>query len=299
MARSRRGERGEDGESENPASEGTGPLGNAVHEISFRVRFPESVRPGNPRQTGLRRAFRPLHASPEPTPIVRRPLRPIAAALAVLALGVDPAAGQEIDSPYRFVETRREISIFAGWFSGAEGRFGFGPKSGPTVAGRFGVGITDLFGLDAHVAFASLERDVVDPTGADGPRPVATASVDQYQAEIRARLQLTGRRTWNGIQPMLYFGIGLRGDFAGTQIGDLAVAEEFRYDPGTQFAANAGAIVRVILGDRWSLRAEAGALLYQLGTPGGYSDPELELGPVGENEWVQAPNFGLSLGYRF
>jgi len=230
---------------------------------------------------------------------VRRIFRSIASVALLAALAPGIAIAQEIDSPYRFVETRREASLYAGYIGPAEGQFGFGPQGGPIFGARFGVDISNFFGLDAHVAFASLERDVIDPTGDDGPRAISTAAVDQYQAELRLRLQLTGRRSWHGLQPMLYGGIGIRGDLAGTQLGDLAVAEQYRYETGTQFSANGGALVRVILGDRWSARVEAGALLYQLSTPGGYSEPELDLGPVGQDEWVTAPTFGFSLGYRF
>jgi len=240
-------------------------------------------------------------ASPPRTlPTVRRTFRFIALTALALALGAGSAAAQDIDSPYRFVEKRKEASIYAGYTGPAEGRFGFGPQGGPTLGARFGVDISNFLGLDAHLAYASLERNVVDPTGAEGPRAISTAAVDQYQLELRARIQLTGRRSWYGLQPQLYGGIGLRGDLAGTQAGDFAVAEEFRFEPSSsQFSANGGVLVRVILGDRLTARIEAGALLYRLGTPGGYTDPELDFGSVGRNQWANASNFGISLGYRF
>lgn len=223
------------------------------------------------------------------------------ALVVLLAAGAaGSASAQDIDSPYRFVETRREASIYVGYTAPAEGQFGFGPQGGPTLGGRFGFDISNFFGLDAHIAYATLERNVIDPTGAEGPRPISTATVDQYQIELRARVQLTGRRSWYGIQPMLYGGIGLRGDLSDTQAGDLAIAEQYRFEAGgTQFAANGGGMVRFILGDHWAVRAEAGLLLYRIGTPPGYSEPELNLGSVGQDEWVNAPTFGISLGYRF
>jgi len=153
--------------------------------------------------------------------------------------------------------------------------------------------------LEADLGWSSLERDVIDPTGEDGPSPVSEADVGQYHALIRMQGSIVGRRTWNGLQPVVWAGLGLRGDFRGTQTGDLAIAEQYRYDTGTKFAATFGGMIRFIVADRWSARLEAGALLYRLDTPGGYSEEGLGFEAVGENEWVNAPSFGLSLGYRF
>ncbi|HKK93707.1 MAG TPA: outer membrane beta-barrel protein [Longimicrobiales bacterium] len=210
-----------------------------------------------------------------------------------------PASAQEISSPYRFVETRREIALYSGWMSAAEGRFGYGPQAGPTFGMRLGVSLAGPLELEADLGWSSLERDVIDPTGEDGPSPVSEADVGQYHALIRMQGSIVGRRTWNGLQPVVWAGLGLRGDFRGTQTGDLAIAEQYRYDTGTKFAATFGGMIRFIVADRWSARLEAGALLYRLDTPGGYSEEGLGFEAVGENEWVNAPSFGLSLGYRF
>lgn len=242
----------------------------------------------------------PTAAAPRTLSTVRRTFRSLALVALLAAISGSSAAAQDIDSPYRFVETRLEAAMYVGYTGPAEGRFGYGPQGGPTIGGRFGADISNFFGMEAFLAYSSLERDIIDPTGDDGPRAISTATVEQYQLDLRARIQLTGRRSWNGIQPMLYGGIGLRGSLSSSQPGDFAIAEQYRFDTGgAQFAANGGALVRAILGDHWTVRAEAGVLLYRIGTPPGYSEPELDLGNVGQDEWVNAPTFGISLGYRF
>lgn len=229
-----------------------------------------------------------------------RRFQPSLALLVVLSVALArPATAQEISSPYRFVETRREVAVFTGWMSEAPGRFGYGPQAGPTLGFRFGVSVAGPLELEADLGWASLTRDVIDPTGSGGPAAIGEADVGQYHALLRLQMAVTGRRTWNGLQPVLWTGIGLRGDFQGTQTEDLAIAEQYRYDTGTKFAATFGGMVRFILGERWSGRLEAGAMLYRLDTPAGYSEEELGFEAVGENEWVTAPSFGLSLGFRF
>jgi hypothetical protein len=230
---------------------------------------------------------------------VRR-FHPALTLLAVLtASAVRPASAQEISSPYRFIETGRELSAFSGWMSDATGRFGFGPRGGPTFGLRFGVGVAGPIELEADLGWSSLTRDVIDPTGSGGPAVIAEADVGQYHALVRLQTAITGRRTWNGMQPLFWTGIGLRGDFSGTQSADLAIAEQYRYDTGTKFAATFGGLIRFVIGERWAGRLEAGALLYRLDTPAGYSEEDLGFEAVGQDEWVTAPTFGVSFGYRF
>lgn len=239
---------------------------------------------------------------PFPTPTllnVRRSLLLVLLSTLIAGGAVRPASAQEITSPYRFVETGREVALHAGWMAPAEGRFGFGPQAGPTMGLRFGISVAGPIELEADLGWSSLTRDVVDPTGPDGPSPISEADVSQYHALVKMQGSIVGRRTWNGLQPVLWAGLGLRGDFEGTQTGDLAIAEQYRYETGTQFAATFGGMLRFIVADRWSARLEAGALLYRLDTPAGYSEEALGFEAVGESEWVNAPSFGLSLGYRF
>lgn len=231
--------------------------------------------------------------------IVRRILLHLVLALVPAAALAGPSSAQEIDSPYRFIETRKEMALFGGWMAPAEGRFGYGPQSGPTFGFRFGVSVAGPLELEADLGWSALTRDVIDPTPEAGPSVVGEADVRQYHALLRLQAPITGRRTWNGLQPVLWTGLGLRGDAAGTQIGDLAISEQYRVQTGTQFAATFGGMVRLVVSERWAIRLEGGALLYRLDTPGGYSEEALGFEAVGQNEWVTAPSFGLSLGYRF
>ena len=222
------------------------------------------------------------------------------ALVAVLSAAIArPASAQDISSPYRFVETTRELAVFAGYMTDAPGRFDFGPRSGPSLGLRFGLGVAGPIEIEADLGYSALTRDVVDPTGAGGPAAIGEADVGQYHILARLQTAITGRRTWNGMQPLFWMGLGLRGDTEGTQTADLAIAEQYRYDTGTKFAATFGGVIRFVFGERWAGRLEAGALLYRLDTPAGYSEEELGFVAVGQDEWVTAPTFGLTFGYRF
>ena len=84
-----------------------------------------------------------------------------------------------------------------------------------------------------------------------------------------------------------------------SQQEDQLLTEADRFDFGTKFTGSFGAGTRVILGRRLTLRLDASILLYQLGTPGGFDDPDRDLGTVPESEWVSARGLTLGLAYRF
>lgn len=219
----------------------------------------------------------------------------------LLGLGALPESleAQTIPSPYRFIEKGKEVSIHGGFVGGSVGRFGFGPAGGPGFGARFSLDLGNLLALEGVGSYGILTRDVVDPTGEDGLATVAEADIQQLSVEARLRVNLTGRRTWNHVQPYVAFGLGLTTDFAGVQQGDLAVQEQYRFDPGSKFAVSGSGGLRVILGERLVGRVEGSLLLYQIDTPAGYSEVELGLTGVGQSEWINQPSLSIGLGFLF
>ncbi|MDT8341584.1 MAG: hypothetical protein RQ751_08735, partial [Longimicrobiales bacterium] len=117
--------------------------------------------------------------------------------------------------------------------------------------------------------------------------------------DARLRFALTGRRTWHGIQPFIFAGVGLGRDFQGDQQEDARLLEGDRFDFGTRFLGSTGAGARYTLSSRFVVRLDGALQLYQLKTPNGFEDPARELGTVPDNEWVAGSSLTLGLAYLF
>jgi hypothetical protein len=219
--------------------------------------------------------------------------------MAAAALVVAPLQAQTIPSPYRFIEERQEGGAFVGYFDADPGRFGFGPKSALQTGIRYGLELAGPLGLEGVASVVPTERDVVNPGRDEGDRVVDIAESTLLFVEARLRFALTGRRTWRRLQPFAVAGIGLGMDVQGSQREDQLLLDADRFDFGTKFVGSFGGGTRVILGRKFTLRLDASLLLYQLGTPSGFSEPERNLGNVPENEWVAARGFTVGLAYRF
>ena len=66
-----------------------------------------------------------------------------------------PAHAQTIPSPYRFVDTRQEVGLFAGSSSVSKGRFGFGPGGGLGAGARWGIDLSGPLGFEACLLYTS------------------------------------------------------------------------------------------------------------------------------------------------
>lgn len=226
------------------------------------------------------------------------PRSSLCALAALTAWASSPAGAQSIPSPYRFIEEGQEGGVFIAHMSTDAGRFGFGPKSGLAAGVRYGLELAGPIGLEGVATLAPLKRDVVAP-GSVGGAALEEAETALVFIEARLRFALTGRRTWHGMQPYVFAGAGAGLDARGSQNEDQLLTDVDRFDFGTKFVGSAGGGARITLPGRFVLRLDAGLLLYQLGTPGGFQDPVWDLGDVPDNEWVAAKTFSLGLAYRF
>jgi len=225
--------------------------------------------------------------------------------VALTALLVLPPGGfaraQDISSPYRFIDRGQAAEVFVGYLDADPGRFGFGPEAGPTAGVRWGVDVSSLISLEVSGFLLSTTRKLVNPRRTEGTRVIGEADVLLTVLDAVGRFNLTGQRTWNGIQPFLLAGLGLSFDVGGDtppiEVEELTPAE--RFDFGIEFRGVFGAGVRVTPWERFAVRAAAEVNLYQLDTPEGWLDPSLEIESVAENEWVSGSHFTLGFSYLF
>lgn len=221
-------------------------------------------------------------------------------AAALFALDPAPGAGQNISSPFSYIETRQEAGPFVGYTSASRGRFGFGPAGGLLVGGRWGIELSGPLGFEAVGGVISGTRDVINPARLEGDQKIGEADVLLGSIDARLRFTLTGgERAWHGLQPYIVAGGGLVFDMSGTQAIDQELEQESRFDFGTSFLGTFGGGSRFYVTDRLALRGDAVFSLWRIDTPPDFSDPEFGLEGVEESEWTSALHFTISAVLRF
>jgi hypothetical protein len=225
------------------------------------------------------------------------------ALIALLGLSFLPVfAGvqaQSITSPYRFLETKQEGGAFVGHMSVGTGRFGYGPKPGVVVGGRYGLDISGPFGLEGVVTYLPTTRDIIDPGREEGDRYVGEMGSDIIMIDGRLRFSLTGDRTWHGVSPFVLAGGGFAFDVSPDNTDRELLLLDDVFDFGTSFVGILGGGFRWFPGDRFLLRGDVALAMWQLESPIGYSDPARAFRGVDESEWASGPSFSLGLAYRF
>lgn len=215
-------------------------------------------------------------------------------------LQATPGRAQRIPSPYRYIEKGQEVGAVAGYLAADEGRFGFGPKGAMFYGASYAVAVGGPVSLEGMLTFMPSERDVVNPRRVEGDRVLDDpAEVSLVNISARLRFALTGRRTWNRLQPFVAVGAGVMFDAEGSQAEDQRLEADEQFDFGTSFAGSLGGGFRLLLTDGLALRADAGLTLYQLDVPDGWRDPALGLADSPESEWVSAGTLTLGATLLF
>jgi hypothetical protein len=209
-----------------------------------------------------------------------------------------PLSGQSIPSPYRFIETRKEVGALGGWISPGTGRFGYGPGPGPVTGVRGGLDFGGPLSIELVVAGIPTTRDIVNPARPTD-RVIGEADATLITLDGRLKLSLTGQRTWHGLSPFVTAGAGLAWDMAQSSLIEQELPEEDRFEFGTAFIALLGGGVRWFVNETVVVRGEGLLNLWRLEAPAGFRDPERGFGDVGESEYVNAASFTLGVGYRF
>ena len=233
-----------------------------------------------------------------------------ACAAAALTFTAASADGQQITSPYDFVETAQGIRGFASWVFTDRGAMEMGPHSGAAFGLGYNIRISGPFELDAQASFFPTTRTVFDDTPQDstaltddptlGLVELGTADLSLLLVDATLRFDLTGPRTWNAFQPFALIGVG--GAFVVTSDNS---AEEDLPDPAVEdlrvrfrngFTGHVGAGVEWHASQRFTLRAEARDLLWKVHVP----ETFLQRGRlIDTEEWVQTAHLTLGLVWRF
>jgi len=231
--------------------------------------------------------------------MVRISIFSLALACLLTGLRAPQVEGQSIPSHFQFFETKHEAGILVGITGQSTGRFGYGPKPGPSFGARYGFHLGGAFGLEGVFEYKPTTRDMVDPTREEGDMVVGEADAEMMSFDGRLSFSLTGDRTWRRLNPFLFIGGGIAWDAAGESEGDALLLPADRFEFGVRFVALLGGGVRWLLSERVLIRTDIALTMNQLKAPEGFLDPARALKGVGEKEWVSGPAFSVGVAYRF
>lgn len=212
---------------------------------------------------------------------------------AVLA---QPASAQRIDSPYRFLDHSQFLGGFGGYTWLSDGRIGLGPEPAPLLGVGWSIRVSGPFAVALDIGYMPTTRVVRDTAfvAADSTfQQTGESDVRLVTAMANLRFNLTGARTWHGVQPFALLGAGAAVDFGGGSAADLALQPNMRFDMGTSFAGQLGAGIDWFPSSRVSIRLDARNMLWKLDVPEAFrlTDAGRELPG---SEWEQ--NFALAAG---
>jgi hypothetical protein len=191
--------------------------------------------------------------------------------LVLLLIGVASTAGaQQVSvgyppkaSPYKDLEFHQELTAFGGYFNAAPDPAGVAPRAGPMGGIRYEVTVGGPAQLVARFAEARGDRNVVDPTKPAASRSLGSQKWPVYLADFGMSLNLTGQRSFHGIVPVTYAGVGIA-----TDAGKKVAADPYRL--GTTFAISYSAGLRFVPGGHFQIRADVGTYMYQIKYPAAY-----------------------------
>lgn len=208
-------------------------------------------------------------------------------------------AGQTVPSVYHFIETKQEAGAFIGTLNMGSGRFGFGPKGGLLIGGRYAIEISGPFSMEGVVGYSPGTRDLIDPSRAEGDRVVGEVDALITTLDLRLKFSLTGDRTWHGLSPFIVTGGGIAFDLAGEDAAEEILLQDDRFEFGTSFMGVLGTGIRYFPSERFMIRSDMGLTLWQIETPRGYESPERDFVGVDNSEWTSGVYLTLGAAWRF
>ncbi len=217
-------------------------------------------------------------------------------------LGVIPAAGQEISSPYEFIDTRHEGGVFVGAAADSRGSLDLGPGGGLYLGARYGLELGGPFALEGTAFLIPTDRNVYDPSNPDeGLELLGSTTSTVVGVDGRLRFTLTGARTWNRLAPFLVAGGGMAFDLSRDSALEEDLFGEERFSFGPSFLGVLGGGTRWLPADRLTIRADAVLHIWRLGTPDAFFQFEGEngLGSISEQEWTGVGVITLGGAFRF
>jgi hypothetical protein len=212
------------------------------------------------------------------------------------------AAAQTVDvgypppkSPFRDLEYHQEFTVFGGYFAAAQDPASAAPKAAPMEGIRYEATVGGPAQIYARLARVSSDRNVIDPTAAAKNRVIRSEAWPVYLFDAGMSLNLTGQRTFHGVVPVIYTGVGLVSDLDKKELIDP-------FNLGTNFAFSFGGGLRVVPGGRFQIRADAGTYMYQIKYPTGYfvaATGSTSVVPASQakNFWKRNGSYTLGVSY--
>ena len=223
--------------------------------------------------------------------------------LFLIAIARSTAAGQNIPSPYTFIEYSQEWAVFRGKSDLNPGQLGLGPQDANTYGGRYAVAFGGALNLDVDGTLVYSTRDVLDVSRPVDDRSLGRTDLNILLFDLKLRINLTGQRAWHGLQPFIMFGGGVAFP-APTEDRTLELdsdmPEDEWYEFGTRFAGSFGGGVNFHVSNRISLRLDGVMNLWKITTPVGWQTVAAD--PLGENpagEWVSIKTIRVGAAWRF
>jgi hypothetical protein len=216
--------------------------------------------------------------------------------LAVVALFATalPAVGQRITSPYRFLDAGQEIGAVATHVWAGDPAVGLGAKSGPAFGGRYGIRLGGPFMIEAEAVYFPTEHAVLDSVVVDSAfQQIGTADQTLLFATAALRFNITGPRTWHGLQPFVVLGAGAVMETSHDEEAVNQAPVEARFDFGTSFAGTLGGGVAWLPSRHFAIRLDGRNVLWKVTTPAALRRGDIGL-TMPDDEWVQ--NFTASAG---
>ena len=206
-------------------------------------------------------------------------------------------------SPYRDIRKGHTFTIAGGYFGGDGGDFGIGPHNGPLIGGRYDIRTAGALQIGLGIAYADLERFIVNPFVTLANRQSGPVSQSVIFTDLNAQFNISGGKSWHRIAPFLGLGGGLA--FASSTPADTS-----GFDFGNEFYLTPSIGFRYFLGDRLHLRAEARAIFWKLDypttfqqepveEPGTVDDPNAVIRGGNLNDWTSSSWLQAGLGYSF
>src|SRR2546428_12419257 len=144
--------------------------------------------------------------------------------------GVSAQVGHEpAHSPYHDVRGGGVLVFTFGYLGGSRGGVGVGPSDGKTGGIRYEVPFGAV-GASLGLAYARMDRFVVDPFKDTTSRKTGPFTDDVVLLDAGLQLILTGRKTWRGFAPYV-------GGVLGVAIGGTSPRDTSGYKFGTKFTA--------------------------------------------------------------
>jgi hypothetical protein len=230
----------------------------------------------------------------------------VVAVLAVLVAA--PAAAQTLRSPYDFVQESQAAQAVAGYIVTNQGVLGLGPESGPAFGLGYGIRISGPFTFDARISLFPTSRTVYNVTPVDtatlrvdpraGMVPIGTADLSLLLTDASLRFDITGPRTWYGVQPYALLGVGgvMRAASDASLEAELPTDIDLRARFQNGVTGHVGGGLEWHPSQRFSFRLDARNTLWRVHVPRGFIVTGRR---VSDAEWVQNANLSVGGALRF